>query len=332
MTVPWWQPMLAPFALPYALVIRAKNAAYAGGLLPQRTLGFPVISVGNLSTGGAGKTPMVIALASLLRSNGIAVDVLSRGYGRRSPVPVERVDPHGSARRFGDEPLLIARQTGVPVFVGADRFFSGQLAEQAAAQAGVHLLDDGFQHRRLARAVDLVVVHPRDRVDRLLPAGRLREPLHALRRAQIIVLRDDDTETEGTLERAGLRTPVWRLRRAITPPRLTGEAVAFCGIAHPEEFFGSLRAHGIALRATIPFRDHHRFRASDLRTLREQAAGATALLTTEKDWQRLDLRAREQLAAAAPLLAVPLQVEFVDEPQCLAELLTALAPVFRMRK
>ncbi len=324
--------MLAPLTLPYALALGAKNAAYARGLLPQRTLGFPVVSVGNLSVGGAGKTPVVIALASLLRHGGIAVDVLSRGYGRRSPLPVEQVDQTGSAARFGDEPLLIARQSGVPVFVGANRFVAGRLAEQAATQTGVHLLDDGFQHRRLARAVDLVVIHPGDRADRLLPAGRLREPFRALRRAHILVIRDDDAETEKALARAGLRKPVWRVRRTLAPPKLVGEAVAFCGIAHPEEFFGSLRAAGITLRAAIAFRDHHRFLESDLRRLAGLASDAAALLTTEKDLQRLDPSAREQLSAAAPLLAVPLRAELIDADQCLAELLAALAPVFAMRK
>ena len=332
MTTPVWQRMLAPLALPYALALGVKNAAYARGLLPQRTLGFPVVSVGNLSAGGAGKTPVVIALASLLLKGGISVDVLSRGYGRRSSHAVEPVDPHGSARRFGDEPLLIARQTGVPVFVGADRLLAGRLAERAAAQPVVHLLDDGFQHRRLARAVDVVVIHPGDSADRLLPTGWLREPFSALRRAHIMIVREGDAETEEMLVRAGLRKPVWRVRRSIAPPRVAGEAVAFCGIAHPEEFFRSLRAADIALRAAVAFRDHHRFRESDLRMLREQAVGAAALLTTEKDWQRLDVRAREQLSAAAPLLAVPLRAEFVDEQRCLDELLSALAPAFPMRK
>ena len=181
--------LLAPFALLYSSLVRARNARLDRTSPAQ--LKWPVVSVGNLSVGGTGKTPLVICLAELLGREGFAVDVLSRGYGRSHRM-VERVDTEGSAGRFGDEPLLIARQAGVPVYVGASRYEAGRLAELELGGAGprVHLLDDGFQHRRLARVVDVVLLHRSDLHQRLLPAGRLREPLSSLGRADVIVLRE----------------------------------------------------------------------------------------------------------------------------------------------
>ena len=186
--------MMRPFAFlvpAYAAAIAAKNAAYERGWAEAKRLGWPVVSVGNLSVGGSGKTPVVIRLAQLLQADGIAVDVLSRGYGR-SGEGVERVDASGDAGRFGDEPVLIARKAAVPVYVGTSRYDAGRLAERSAAGAGIHLLDDGFQHRKLARDLDIVVLHASDFVEGLLPAGRLREPLSALKRAQVVVLREED--------------------------------------------------------------------------------------------------------------------------------------------
>src|SRR5262249_8054956 len=138
----------------------------------------PVISVGSLSAGGAGKTPLVLLLGELLKQRQIPFDVLSRGYGRKSK-GVRLVDPAGEAAEFGDEPLLIARRPGVPVVVGENRYHAGLLAEQRFGPQ-LHLLDDGFQHRALARDFDVVALTLVDLNDRLLPAGRLREPLTSL--------------------------------------------------------------------------------------------------------------------------------------------------------
>lgn len=313
-----------PLQLLYRAALGAKNNAYAQGRLRPATLAWPVVSIGNLSVGGAGKTPVVIELARLLRERGVHVDVLSRGYGRRSPQPVERVEANGSARRFGDEPLLIARATGVPVYVGASRRQAGKLAE-AGTNPGVHLLDDGFQHRRLARTVDIVAVHPRDVHDRLLPAGRLREPLSALHRADFLVLREDDAVSEKALENAGIRKPVWRVRRTLALPSVHGKAFVFCGIAHPDEFFAALQNGGIAVSGTLTFRDHHTFGKADITRIAERAHGAGVLLTTEKDFVRLSVEQREQLARVAPLHAVPLRAEILNADRCMAALLHLLA-------
>ncbi len=323
-----WQRALLPLQAPYALALALKNSAYTQGWLPQRQLAWPVISIGNLSVGGAGKTPVVIALANVLTAGGLQVDVLSRGYGRKSPQTVERVPSDGDALRFGDEPLLITQAAQVPVYVGASRWAAGALAEREAATAhetNIHLLDDGFQHRKLARSVDIVVVHPADLKDRLLPAGRLREPLSALHRADFLILREDDATSEAALRVKGIRKPVWRMRRKLQVPTVSGSAVAFCAIAHPQEFFTSLRAHGITLTGTLAFRDHHRFHPRDLNAIAKSAQGAAALLTTEKDWVRLSSQARRQLSRVAPLLAVPLRAELIDAEACIAALCDLLA-------
>ena len=191
-----WARPLTPI---YRGVLRYKDWLRSVGWPRTRRLEWPVISVGSLSAGGAGKTPVVMALARMLREAGWTVDVLSRGYGR-SGDGVERVwtGARDAARRFGDEPVLIATQTGVPVWVGADRYAAGRRAEAEAGEVrrGVHLLDDGFQHRRLARDVDVVLLTREDLEDALLPAGNLREDLSALQRADVVVVRQDEFDAE----------------------------------------------------------------------------------------------------------------------------------------
>ena len=209
---------LNPLSAVYGGVVRARNALYDQGWLRPRALNGPVISVGNISTGGSGKTPFVILLGELLRARGIRFDVLSRGYGRttRGVLPV---DPGGLPRDFGDEPLLIARRLQAPVVVGEDRYEAGRFAESRFG-AQIHLLDDGFQHRGLARDFDIVLVTPDDARDRLLPAGRLREPLRSLQRADAVVLTSGASAESFPL--AG--KTVWRVRRGIVARKCSGPA------------------------------------------------------------------------------------------------------------
>ena len=192
----------------YHAAIGARNALYDRGMLVSKRLRGPVVSVGNLSVGGAGKTPFVILLGELLHQRNIPFDVLSRGYGRETQ-GVAVVDPHGTARDFGDEPLLLARKLAAPVVLGEDRYEAGVEAEKRFGSR-MHILDDGFQHRALARDFDIVLVTPDDARDRLLPSGRLREPLSALARADAVVLasgaKAEDFPVAGKL--------VWRTRRA----------------------------------------------------------------------------------------------------------------------
>src|SRR5580700_5922137 len=160
---------VTPLSFLYGAVIGGRNALYERRILRSRALLGPVVSVGNISAGGAGKTPFVILLGELLKARGIRFDVLSRGYGRGSR-GVLMVDPGGLAPEFGDEPLLIARKLQVPVIVGEDRHEAGRFAESRFGPE-IHLLDDGFQHRRLARDFDIVLVTPEETRDRLLPSG-----------------------------------------------------------------------------------------------------------------------------------------------------------------
>ncbi|HKO11287.1 MAG TPA: tetraacyldisaccharide 4'-kinase [Acidobacteriaceae bacterium] len=315
---------LLPLVPVYAAAVGAKNLAYNHAWVRPQRLQAPVVSIGNLSVGGSGKTPLTIRLAELLRERGIAVDVLSRGYGRQS-AQVARVDPHGPWQQFGDEPLLIAQRTGVPVYVGASRYSAGQLAESRSPATQLHLLDDGFQHRRLARMVDIVVLHRSDFAERLLPAGRLREPFSSLRRADIFVLREGDAEFEPDLRARGLHQPIWWMNRRLQLPGITS-AVAFCAIARPDEFLAGLV--GAQILASRTARDHHVWTdrdIADLLTLQRQH-NAAVFLTTEKDLVRLAPAQRRTLAQAAPLHAVRLDVRLDDEAACIEQLLRLAAP------
>jgi tetraacyldisaccharide 4'-kinase len=247
--------------------------------LPARRLEGPVISIGNLSVGGSGKTPFVILLGELLKSRGIAFDVLSRGYGRRTR-GLAFVNPQGSSRDFGDEPLLISRRLAAPVIVGENRYEAGRAAEQKFG-ARLHLLDDAFQHRALARDLDIVLVTEHDARDSLLPAGRLREPLTALRRAQVIVLTGEAWPTDFPVE----GKQVWRVRRGLVVEQSSTRPVVFCGIARPQAFLAQLRVRGIYPAAEAVFRDHHAYTEkdiSDLLALKERSE-ADGFVTTEKD-------------------------------------------------
>jgi tetraacyldisaccharide 4'-kinase len=292
----------------YGAVVGARNALYDNRLLRSRCLHGPVISVGNLSTGGSGKTPFVILLGELLKSRGIRFDVLSRGYGRKTR-GVLLVDPGGLPGDFGDEPLLIARRLQAPVVVGEDRYEAGRFAESRFG-AQIHLLDDGFQHRGLARDFDIVLVTPEDARDRLLPGGRLRESLQSLQRADVVVLASGADAESFPLA----RKTVWRVRRGIVtesatqkvPPR----AVVFCGIARPQNFLLQLRAAGVDSVAEAFFRDHHAYTEKDIHDLLQlqQRSEAGGFVTTEKDAVNLG----GFLAALSPLAVVPVKMELAD--------------------
>jgi len=284
--------------------VRARNALYDRRRLRPRRLDGPVVSVGNLSAGGSGKTPFVLLLGELLKSRGVKFDVLSRGYGRKSR-GVLLVDPGGLPQQFGDEPLLIARRLQVPVIVGEDRYEAGRFAESRFG-AQLHLLDDGFQHRGLARDFDIVLVTPQDASDRLLPAGRLREPLSTLRRADAVVLASGASEDAFSLQGKS----VWRVKRGIIAEGIPARPVVFCGIARPQNFLLQLRAANVEPAAQAFYRDHHAYNEKDVRELLEvrQRSEAGGFVTTEKDAVNLG----PYLSALAPLAVVPVRMELVD--------------------
>jgi tetraacyldisaccharide 4'-kinase len=333
-----------PLVPVYAGALALKDGLRQIGILRTRSLQWPVVSVGSLSAGGAGKTPVVIALAQLLHQRGWMVDVLSRGYGREGRT-VERVnaDAKDAAQRFGDEPVLIARRTSVPLWVGANRFAAGAAAERAVGLGAdssdplrndkvrrVHLLDDGFQHRRLARAPDVVLVTAEDLDDVLLPAGNRREPLTALRRADVVVLREEERERVEPQVRGSMRADaaIWTVSRTLglqenpAAPNRDRRFISFCAIARPDNFVEMLRREGLRVVDSVTFSDHHRYMASDMDRLIEvlHGTGGDAFVTTEKDAVKITADLRARLEAAALLLVARLEAAFLDPDAVVREL------------
>lgn len=315
--------LLLPLNPVYRLGQILGEERIAGRREDIRKLRLPVISIGNLSTGGAGKTPLTIALARALTTRGLHVDVLSRGYGRTSRAAC-LVQLGGSVEEFGDEPLLIAREACVPVYVARQRYEAGLLAESSLETdaRAVHILDDGFQHRQLHRDIDILLLSGRDLRDRLLPAGNLREPLQATRRAHVIAIPAEEALLENGLREFGWQGPVWRLQRRMEIPQLDHPVLAFCGIARPVQFFSGLEHAGVTLASRRAFADHHRYSARDIDRLATQAraAGASALLTTEKDAVRL-----ARISTALPIQTVRLNVQIENETAALDWLIERLA-------
>ncbi len=266
-----------------ALYARAARARREAGRRHARTLRRPVVSIGNVSVGGSGKTPLVALVASLLRDLGERPAVLSRGYARAVPedgvvVVSDGRSLHADVDRAGDEPMWLARTLpGVAVLVSPDRHLAGALAESRLG-ATVHVLDDGFQHHGLARDVDVVVVSAADLADVPLPAGRLREPLEALARADALVVPAGDEIPRVALRWVTGGAPVFRVTRSLgvprsvepwgAPPRVPRDApvAAVAGIAHPERFFDALAAAGWRVALRVPSRPGARWWSPPRRT------------------------------------------------------------------
>ncbi|WP_263367482.1 tetraacyldisaccharide 4'-kinase [Edaphobacter bradus] len=341
------RPLLLPLAPLYRSVLAIKRLMLRLGWLKQGRLPSPVISVGSISAGGAGKTPLVILLAGILSRRGYAVSILTRGYRRASKL-TGRVEPYDDPRWQGDEPVLLAQRAGVPVFAGSDRYQAGLLAEKDTtdAKTAVHLLDDGFQHRRLARDVDIVLLTKEDVDDHLLPAGNLREPLSALRGADVIVLREEEAE-ELKQVLAGMpefaeypesAPRMWVIRRRLRLEEngepLPTMPLAFCGIARPESFTQMLSAVGYEPMETMAFEDHHSYGDEDVTRLLERARqlGANGFVTTEKDAVKITPEMHGHLAAVGPLIVSRLIVELVDEKEALFQLITMVGELDRRKR
>lgn len=280
----------------------------------QKRLPLPVISVGNITTGGTGKTPAVVALAAEAARRGLRPCVLTRGYGGKLRGPIMVGSAH-TAREVGDEPLLMAGLLhDTPVIKCADRYTGGMFAlDTLESSPELFILDDGFQHRRVYRDIDIVLVSALSPFGggRLLPMGRLREPLQELARASVFVITKSDapgahprTEIEPVLHRHNPDAPVFLSTHApgfvrpahpggagaIDDISIRGESVyAFCAIAEPESFVGSLQAMGAHVAGHRFFRDHYEFTSADLEVVESAArdAGAHWIMTTEKDIMRL---------------------------------------------
>lgn len=271
----------------FRFLLQAREKLYTAGILSTVRLDHPVVSVGNLTLGGTGKTPLVIALAEGMKSRGLRPVILSRGYRRQSR---EIVIAGSDWQQAGDEPCLMTqRLVDVPVVVGADRFEAGVFAERQKL-GDIFLLDDGFQHRRLHRDFDIVAIDPAEwnAGEALLPIGRWREPKAAIARAHAACVQ----EMAGTgipslpIPTFLVRTHVEGLFKNDAPfseTHLTGRAVvAFAGIAKPQRFFETLPSIGINPVKTVAFADHHAYSRRDIERL-----GGDVLVTTEKDAVRL---------------------------------------------
>lgn len=316
----------------YTQVARWRRHAAERHPERRRRLARPVISVGNLSVGGTGKTPVVAALAAWLVDRGERPSILSRGYRRRVDVPgvVVVSDGHGVVAgldRSGDEPLMLAR--AVPravVCVCADRYLGGVLAERRLG-ATVHILDDGFQHVGLARDLDVLVTTVGEiPAGHVLPRGRLREPADAAARAHVLVVMGATAGAamaEGWTLGVGLACGA---RRELGVPHGVGtgewgvgrgewgvgsraaRVVVACGIANPERFVDDVRAAGWQVAGEVLFADHHRYTSRDIARIAGTvaASGAAAVLTTDKDAVRFEAAG----AVPFPLFRVPLHVTF----------------------
>jgi tetraacyldisaccharide 4'-kinase len=306
--------LLAPLAAVWGAAAQRRQRRAA----PAVHIPVPVLCVGNLVAGGAGKTPVVLSLAALAAARGLAVHVVTRGYGGRVEGPL-RIDPAGhDAAMVGDEALLIAAEA--PCWVARDRVAGARAA--AAAGAELVLLDDGFQNPAIAKDRSLLVIDAEYGFGnaRLMPAGPLREPIAGgLARADAIVLIGHG-EPPDPVRESGLP-----LVRARVVPR-AGErfadarVIAFAGIGRPAKFFASLAALGAAVVTAHRFPDHHRYGARELARLRREAARSGArLVTTAKDWVRLPHAARTGIET--------LDIELRwDDPTIIIGMLSRLSP------
>jgi tetraacyldisaccharide 4'-kinase len=289
----------------YAAAARRRREWYADRPHLRRRLRHPVISIGNVAAGGRGKTPFTAAVVRTLLDLGERPAILSRGYGRTQAddgvvVVRDALGIRADVGRAGDEPFMLARQLhGAIVAVSPDRYLAGRLAEHHLG-ATVHVLDDGFQHFQLDRDVDIVLVAPEDLSAQTFPAGRLREPADVLIAADAIVAVDGAAASRGSVgdfDRVMAEDcETFDVRRVAGAPmfdgpgmRDGGKVLALAGIAEPEGFFRAVREAGIPVAATRAFKDHHPYSARDVARLfaDAQSAGASALLTTEKDYVRL---------------------------------------------
>jgi tetraacyldisaccharide 4'-kinase len=274
--------LLRPIELAYQGVNRLRRSLYRRGVLRQKELPRPVVSIGNLSIGGSGKTPVTIALVRLLRERGFSPAVLTRGYRRKSNESWAVVTG-GDVARFGDEPVMMAAALPeTPVIVGADRY-QAAIGYLQGSDCDLFVLDDGFQHLRLLRDCDVVIDHP---------ARWAREGRAALRDAGIILrrgIRRSSALSQTIFEMELVVNAVRRGGHSEPPEVLRGaKVVAFAGLADNRQFFALLEHLGARLVATFEFADHHRYSRQELERIRRAAAEAPAMMvTTAKDWVKL---------------------------------------------
>lgn len=328
---------LAPFSALYSAAVKVRSSGYENRFLKKHRVAAPVISVGNITVGGTGKTPLVQWLARHLAGGDRKVCILSRGYLReRAKQQIVVSDGEqilSDVAQSGDEAMMLAQSLlgKCAVVCNADRVSAAQWAIKHI-QTDLLLLDDGFQHRRLARDMDIVTIDATNAFGngRLLPAGILREPIGSLNRADCVVL--TRTFDEGAAElidriRQVTNAPIFQSRTTIQAfrrlddnecdkdlPRVSQPLAAFCGIGNPGAFFEQLRAASLEVRHEAVFRDHHKYSQADIDRLTERAKakGAEALITTAKDSVKL-----QKLRFQLPCYVAQIEVELSDATKLL---------------
>jgi tetraacyldisaccharide 4'-kinase len=340
-------PLRAAAAGPYGLAVRLRNHAYSRGWVPRKHLPGPVISVGNLTLGGSGKTPLVAFLVQALLERGRRPAVLTRGYGRRGPRDPRRILPPGVTPvrpeiEIGDEAALLRRRfPWIWMGISADRHAAGS-AIAAEAPDSVFVLDDGFQHRRLHRDLDILVVDPTRPLaeNRLFPLGTLREPFAGLRRAHLVVVNAPPHSPGAVRALAAVRSvagdmpvfhciqrigslvpyPEWRTGSASPPPAFRAAFLA-AALGNPGRFRDDVERLGVQVRGSAFFRDHHRLGPRDwARCLAGARRGAAdVVIVTEKDAVKISA------PPDFPLLVACQAVEFPEEGAFLGAVVRALA-------
>ncbi|MBF0542562.1 MAG: tetraacyldisaccharide 4'-kinase [Nitrospirae bacterium] len=278
------------------------------GLKKQKKLPHPVISIGNITTGGTGKTPIVIALVRKAVERGFKPCILSRGYKGSSKLPRHASIGKGAVSDFsdlGDEPVLMAQKTReAEIIVGVDRYKAGLLSKDS----NLFILDDGFQHWRLYRDIDIVLIDVLAiNVDRLLPIGSLREPQNALHRADIIIKTRSDQGNHDSIDkmlnRLGIKCPIFnagykpralinKFGQRFSIDTFSDKSVfAFSGIGNPKSFILTLKSLGVNIAGSKIFRDHYSYTSGDIVELIKESnlSGAQCLITTEKDLLKLPI-------------------------------------------
>jgi tetraacyldisaccharide 4'-kinase len=305
----------------YSQLARSRRRYYERRPHLRRRLKAPVISIGNLTVGGSGKTPLAAEVAKTLVEHGERPSILSRGYRRRLPSEGVVIVSDGERLRTdvdhaGDEPFMLARAVpGAAVLVCGDRYLAGRLAEMKLGST-VHILDDGFQHFPLMRDVDLLVAPDEIDSPRTLPFGRFRETLDAARAASALLVSAENGADVGAISDRLQVRPAFAFTRAIGPARMVNRAsrdpveklpaFAFAGIARPERFYDDLERSGWTLTGRRSFRDHHFYSASELEGIEREArsTGASLILTTEKDAVRLPRRDFVNLAVVPLTISI----------------------------